>query len=123
MDILREVRSYQAPTFNDSASTLDEQTTLSKLKISTPSPNANLNHSPATDIHAASNTQQQDSGFISQFSQFALRFLSKKHNSRGGTDEMQKRTARQLRNKVSIIEELAPPVEEEMAYIYPVFEQ
>lgn len=123
MEILREVRSYQAPTFNDSASTLDEQTTLSKLKISTPSPNANLNHSPATDIHAASNTQQQDSGFISQLSQFALRFLSKKHNSRGGTDEMQKRTARQLRNKVSIIEELAPPVEEEMAYIYPVFEQ
>ncbi len=125
MDILREVRAYQAPTFNDSSNVISEQANSNnKVKHTSTVQDTNIKNAIATNTNTSVETQQQSASFIDHLSHLALGLFNKKRpKSTPGLDERLTRASHDLSNEELIIYELEPSVEEEMAYIYPVFEE
>ncbi len=115
IDILREIRNYQAPS---------NTTQYDTSRVSDKAVKPRLDSQNTTQMpYSAAGTKQESAGIVNQVSHFVAGLFNREKLKASTVKTEQEAVQHDLSNDELIIYESEPSVEEEMAVIYPVFEQ
>jgi HD-GYP domain-containing protein (c-di-GMP phosphodiesterase class II) len=121
IDILREVRNYKAP--KDAANT-SYSADLDHNVMNASQTQRSGTNKPQTESHNKEiKSSQYTGGIVNQLSSFIVGLFKRDRFKASHTKTVQEVFQHDLSDEERIIYELEPSVEEEMANIYPIFEQ
>lgn len=122
MDILREVKNYKVPRISTQQ---NEAHYAANKVISSALDTKNIDHAHNKTLieHETAKSEQYAGSIVSQFSGFVAGLFNREKLKESSTKIMQESVQHDLSNQELIIYESEPSVEEEIATIYPVFEQ
>lgn len=119
MDILREVKNYKAPI----NSAQNNNTHNAADNLASVTKNIATTHSASNQTNAAPLPGQPTNGIINHVSSFVAGLFNRDRLNASGKKVLQETIQHDLSNEELIIYESESSVEEEIATIYPVFEQ